>query len=180
MTVPSSQEVALAAFEFRRGAMAGSHLSLFPTCLVHRGADFSETIPLGHINAVRVAFEREGGRVTFGGVLLVVAVAVFVAAWPLRMLVTSLLGEVVAQPQGGAFLTAALRVLDLGVALLPFASVAIVLWAVACLSLGWMGDTVLTLLVAPGERTYTVRGRDPALVEFAEAIASRISGVRRT
>jgi hypothetical protein len=178
VTAQSSQEAPLATFEFRRGAMAGSHLSLFSSRLVHRGADFSETMPLERMGAVRIAFEREGSRVTLGCVLLVAALGVFVASWPLRMLVTSLLGEVAAQPQVGAFLPAALRVLDLGVAVLPFASVAIALWAVACLSLGWVGETVLTILVAPGERVYAVRGRDPAFLEFAEGIASLVAGRR--
>lgn len=179
MTAQPNHEAPLATFEFRRGAMAGSHLSLFSTRLVHRGEDFSETVPVERIGAVRIAYEREGGRITFGCVLLVVALGVFAASWPLRMLVTSLLGEVVAQPQGGAFLPAALRALDLAVAVLPFASVAIALWAVACMSLGWAGETVLTILVAPGERAYAVRGRDPALQEFAEGIAARIAGSRR-
>jgi hypothetical protein len=180
MTVQGGQEAPLATFEFSRGALAGSHLSLFATRLVHRGEDFSETVALERISAVRIAFEREGGRISLGGVLLVVALGVFVASWPLRMLVTSLLGEVVAQPQGGAFLPAALRALDLGVAVLPFASVAVALWAVAWMSLGWVGETVLTLLIPPGERAYAVRGRDPALQEFAESLASRIAGGRRT
>jgi hypothetical protein len=94
------------------------------------------------------------------------------------MLVTSALGEVAAQPQGGAFLSAALRALDLCVAVLPFASAAIALWATAWVVRGWIGDTVLTVVIAPSERVYAARGQDPALVEFAESVAARIAGRR--
>jgi hypothetical protein len=41
-----------------------------------------------------------------------------------------------------------------------------------------VGETVLTILVAPGERVYAVRGRDPAFLEFAEGIASLVAGRR--
>jgi hypothetical protein len=178
VSVQPTDEAPLASFEFRRGDLAGSHLSLFSSRLVHRGADFSETMPLDRMGAARIGFERDHGRIGWGGTLLVVALAVFAASWPLRMLVTSALGEVAAQPQGGAFLPAALRALDLCVAVLPFASVAIALWATAWVVRGWIGDTVLTVVIAPSERVYAARGQDPALVEFAESVAARIAGRR--
>ncbi len=175
----SIDEAPLASFEFRRGEPAGSHLALFSSRLVHRGADFSETMPLNRMGAVRIGFERDNSRITWGCVLMVVALALFAASWPLRMLVTSALGEVAGQPQGGAFLPAALRALDLCVALLPFASVAIAIWAAAWVALGWVGHTVLTIVIAPSEREYAARGHDPVLQEFAESVAARIAGRRQ-
>jgi len=169
-------EAPLATFEFQRGDLAGSHLSLFPARLVHRGADYSETMPLARMSAVRIGFERDASRITWGSVLLVVALVLFAASWPLRMLVASILGEVAAQPQGGAFLPAAVRVLDLCVAMLPAASAAIGIWGIARIALGWIGETVLTIVIAPAERVYATRGRDPVLHEFAESVAARIAG----
>lgn len=178
LNAQSIDEAPLASFEFHRGGLAGSHLALFSGRLVHRGADFSETMPLDRMGAVRIGFERDHSRITWGCALLVIALALFAASWPLRMLVTSALGEVAAQPQGGAFLPAALRALDLCVALLPFAGVAIALWAAAWVALGWVGDTVLTIVIGPSERVYAARGQDPALMEFAESIAARVAGRR--
>ncbi|MBS0336500.1 MAG: hypothetical protein JSS40_06750 [Proteobacteria bacterium] len=179
MSAQPTDEAPLASFEFRRGELAGSHLSLFSSRLVHRGSEFSETMPLDRMGAVGIGFERDHGRIVWGSVLLAVALAAFAASWPLRMLVTTALGEVAAQPPGGGFLPAALRALDFCVAVLPFASVAIALWATAWVVLGWIGDTVLTVVIAPAERVYAARGRDPALVEFAEAVAARVAECRR-
>lgn len=170
-----SEEAPLASFEFRRGELAGSHLSLFSSRLVHRSAEYSETMPLDRMGAVRIAFERDASRITLGCVLLAAAVVMFAASWPLRMLVASALGEVTAQAQAGAFLPAALRAIDFCVAVLPFAGVAVALWATAWLALGWIGDTVLTIVVAPCERVFAARGRDAALHEFAESVAARIA-----
>ena len=178
MSAQLNDEAPLASFEFRRGDLAGSHLALFSSRLVHRAAEFSETMPLDRIGAVRIGFERDNGRILWGSVLLAVALAVFAASWPLRMLVTSALGEVAAQPQGGAFLPAALRALDLCFALLPFGSAAIAMGAAAWIALGWVGHTVLTILIAPSERVYAARGRDPVLHDFAETVAARIAGRR--
>ena len=178
MSAQLNDEAPLASFEFHRGDLAGSHLALFPSRLVHRAAEFSDTMPLDRIGAVRIGFERDNGRIIWGSVLMILALAVFAASWPLRMLVTSALGEVAAQPQGGAFLPAALRALDLCVAVLPFGSVAIAVWAAAWIALGWVGNTVLTILISPSERVYAARGRDPVLHDFSETVAARIAGRR--
>lgn len=170
-----SEGAPLASFEFRRGGLAGSHLSLFPSSLVHRSAEHSETLPLAQIGALRIGFERDTGLIRWGSVLLVIALAGFAASWPLRMMVAAALGEVLAQPQGGAFLPAALRAVDALVAALPFACVAAAIWGVAWIALGWIGDTVLTILVASAERVYAARGRDAALHEFAESVAALVA-----
>jgi hypothetical protein len=169
-----SEGASLAAFEFTRGDLAGSHLALFDSRLVHRGAGHFEAISLGHIGAVSVGFERDSGRIASGGVLLFIGLALLAAFWPLRMLVGAAIADVAAQAQGGGFLPAALRMIDFCVALLPFASVAFILWATANLALGWTGETVLRVLVASSERAYVTRGKDPVLFEFAESVAAQI------
>jgi hypothetical protein len=167
-------EAPLATYEFRRGEFAGSHLSLFDASVVHRGEGGCESIYLDRVAALGVAYERDTGRITWGCVLLFVATTVFAAFWPLRMLVASIAGEVSAQAQGG-FLPAALRALDLGVSLLPAASLGIAIWAIALLILGWIGETVLRIVVAPAERIFATRGRDPLLYEFGESVSAQIA-----
>ena len=169
-----SGEAPLATFEFRRGELAGSHLSLFRTSLVHRSADRFESSYLDRIGAVGVAYERDPGRMAWGCVLFFTAGALFVVFWPLRMLVASMAGEVSAQAQG-TFFPAALKVFDLCVSLLPFASVAIAVWAIAWLVLGWVGETALSVASASGERVFASRGRDPLLYEFGESVSAQIS-----
>jgi hypothetical protein len=170
-----SEGAPVASFEFRRGELAGSHLSLFDSRLVHRSAGHFEAMPLAHIGAVSVGFERDSGRIALGCVLLFIGVVLFASFWPLRALVGSALAELGPQAQGGGFLPAALRALDFCVALLPFASVAFVVWATACLALGWIGETVMRVLIAPSERAYAARGRDPELFEFAESLSAHIA-----
>jgi len=164
----------LATFEFHRGEFAGSHLSLFENSLVHRGADSFELIHLDRVAALGVAYERDPGHITWGCVLLVLAAMLFAAFWPLRMLVASMAGEVAMQTQGG-FLPAALRAVDLAVSILPAASLGIAIWAIALLVLGWIGETVLRVVVAPAERVFATRGRDPLLHEFGESVSARIA-----
>jgi hypothetical protein len=169
-----TEGAALASFEFSRGDLAGSHLSLFDSRLVHRSADHFEAMPLDHIGAVSAGFERDSGRIAFGCALLFVGFLLLASFWPLRMLVGSALADVAGQAQGG-FLLAALHALDLCVALLPFASVAFILWATASIALGWIGETVLRVLISGSERAYVTRGLDPALLEFAESLSAQIA-----
>ena len=39
---------------------------------------------------------------------------------------------------------------------------------------GWLGSTTLTLTLAGVERVYPIRGRDPRLLDFAEALSERV------
>lgn len=170
-----SEEAPLASYEFRRGPLAGTHLSLFQTRLVHRGGAGFEAIPLDRIGALSVGFERDSGRMAWGGILIVVALAVLGAFWPLRALVAATLAEVTAQAQAGTFLPAALHALELFVGLLPYLSVALALLATMFLALGWIGESVLRVVIAPSERIFCSRGRDPLLHEFAEAVSERMA-----
>ena len=169
-----NSEAPLATFEFHRGEFAGSHLSLFGACVVHRSADGFEAILLDRVAALGVAFERDTGRITWGCVLLIISAVLFACFWPLRMLVASMAGEVSAQTQG-AFLPAALRAFDLCVSLLPAASLAIAIWAIALLALGWIGETVMRIVVAPAERVFATRGSDRLLQEFGESVSAQVA-----
>jgi hypothetical protein len=170
-----SEESPLATFEFRRGPLAGSHLALFKSGLVHRGADGFEAIPLDRIGSLGIGFERDAGRIAWGCVLLFIAIMLLAAFWPLRTLIATALAEVTAQGQGGGFLPASLRAVDLLVGLFPYASVAVALLATVSLALGWIGETVLHVGIAPAERAFAARGRDELLYEFAETVASLIT-----
>lgn len=163
----------LASFEFRRGELAGSHLSLFDACLVFRGADHFEAMPLDRIGALGVGFERDSGRILWGCALLLVAIVLLSGFFSLRIVVASAVVE--ASAQGGGFASAALRMLDFCVALLPLASVAAMLWGAAWLALGWIGETVLRAVIAPSDRVFSSRGHDPLLYEFGESVADRLA-----
>jgi hypothetical protein len=173
-----NEDPPLATYEFRRGRLAGSHLALFASMLVHRNADGFEAIQIAQISAVGVRFERDPSRVTWGSVLLIVAALMLLSFLPLRMLIGPALAEAISQSPGGGFLPTALRVLDSGVALLPYVSAVIALWAVAWLFIGWMGETVMRVVITPAERVFAARGRDSLLREFAEAVTARL-GIRR-
>ena len=41
-------------------------------------------------------------------------------------------------------------------------------------TVGWLGETVLALTLPGAERVFTVRGRDPRLLDFSEALSERI------
>lgn len=167
-------ESPLATFEFRRGELAGSHLSLFDVCMIHRSADSFETFPLDRIGALQAAFERNAGRIAWGGALIFVALLLVAVFLPLRMLVASIAGEVSPQVEG-TFLPVALRAVAFCVSLIPVASLALAAWGVTWLVLGWIGETVMRVAVGPGEKAFSSRGRDPSLYEFAESVSAQIA-----
>ena len=161
----------LANFEFLSGELRGSTLSLLPARLVHSGTDFTDTLQLDHVGALRVAFERDFGRITRGGLLLLAAVALLAIYRPVQSLLAATFGELATQSQGSsAFLLAALHAVEFGVGLLPLLAAGLVLWAGAWLALGWIGNTVLVVVVTPVEKVFATRGRDVALFEFAQSV----------
>lgn len=168
-------ESPLAVYEFRRGALRGSHLSLSATRLMHRGNGFHEVLPLGHIAAVRVAYEREPARMGQAAVLGIVALIVLAVTRPLQAALAFGLAELGAQPQGGSrFLLAALQALDLLAAVLPAVALGLALWGALRFVHGWLGYTALTVLCGAGERVYTAPRRDAALFEFGDALSDRL------
>ncbi len=167
---------ALATFEFRRGELRGSHLALFATRLEHRAGDFFEVMPLDRLGALRAGFERDAGRLRWGGILLFIALVVVGSYWPMHSLVALGFSEINTQSQGGgAFLPAALEALDFCVRLLPVLGLVVGLRGVSWMIPGWIGNTVLTVSSGAAERTFASRGRDPDLFEFAESVAAHLA-----
>jgi hypothetical protein len=74
---------ALTRFDFTNGEQRGSHLTLHPNCLVHRGDSYLETLPLATITSVRVAYERGASLMGWGLMLLLAAIVMLLAAAPL-------------------------------------------------------------------------------------------------
>ena len=63
--------------------------------------------------------------------------------------------------------------------LLPFLGVLVALGGIALGALGWVGRTTLVLDLAGSERLYAVRGRNPGLLDFSEAIGERLMSLKR-
>lgn len=170
-----ANDAPLATFEFGHGGLRGSHLSLFATRLTHRGEDFFEVMPLERIGALRVGFERDAGGIKRGQILFAIALLVLGAYWPLHWLVRIGFSEMNPQSQGGgAFLPAALRIFEMSVAALPVICGVVAVLGVASMAFAMVGNTVLTVMAGAAERNFAVRGRNPALVEFAESVAARL------
>ena len=63
---------ALTRFAFVSGVLRGTHLTLYPTCLVHRSDTHLETLPLAAMTAVGVAFRRDARKLRWGIALIVI------------------------------------------------------------------------------------------------------------
>ena len=66
MSVPSEAPLPLTRFEFTSGLQRGSHLALYPRCLVHRSESYLETVPLSALAAVGVSFARDSRKLRWG------------------------------------------------------------------------------------------------------------------
>lgn len=164
----------LLRFDFRDGRQ----MELFRTCLVQRGAEEMETIPLSAVGALRVSFQRDTGRCGWGVALVVAALIVFIVARPLGTFSAAAVVEIGhAGTQAGVAraLEAMFRALEALATALPFIAVVLVAGGAALAGLGWRGRTVLTLTVQGGERTYAVRGHDHQLMEFAQLAGERLA-----
>jgi hypothetical protein len=62
---------------------------------------------------------------------------------------------------------------------LPFVGVLIALGGIALAALGWIGSTTLVLDLAGSLREYPVRGRNPGLLDFSEAVCERLMSLKR-
>ena len=76
-------ETPIASFLFNSGPLRGTQLALYAARLLHQGAGQMESITLSAVAAVRVGFERDVARITWGAVLLLAALLLFLAAGPL-------------------------------------------------------------------------------------------------
>lgn len=177
----SDAGAAIARFDFGNGLHRGSHLVLHPGCVVHRGDEHLETIPLAAIASARVAFERDPRRLGWGVALVGAALVLYLIAGPLAGFASAAAGEVAAGGAQGVAraLHVLFRVLELVASLLPVVALALGLAGAALCALGWLGDTRLTLALPGQERAYRARGRNTQLMEFAEALASRLVSLKR-
>lgn len=154
-------------------------LSLYPGRLVHRSDAVTETMPLAQLASVRIAFEREAGKLG-GAIALGAAAALLLAiAAPLRNWLAALAGKAVAEPGARESLETVLHAVfsALAAAVGTFPAFAAALLAAGAVLTGlWLyGRTTLTLCFAATERALSLRGRNAALMEFAEALAARLS-----
>jgi len=166
---------ALARFGFANGMLRGTHLTLYPTCLVHRGDTRLETLPLGAMTAVSVAFRRDVRRLGWGIALVAAALLLLAISGPLDRFAADAAAEMAKSEQGvGKALYGFFRLLTALASLLPVAALACVIGGGALCALGWMGSTTLLVSLPGAERVYPVRGRDTMLLEFAEALSERL------
>src|SRR6185503_11861952 len=77
---------AITRYDFTSGALRGTHFTLYANCLLHRGDNHLETLPLAAIASLRVAYERDARRIGWGVALVLVALVVFAVSSPLAEL----------------------------------------------------------------------------------------------
>jgi hypothetical protein len=178
----------VANFDFTSGALRGSHVVLYPACLVHRGRDRLETIPISAIGALRIGFERELRALRWAVLLLLLALIVFTVSSPLASLAGAAAAEVATHAQGGAgagtrsvadILVSAFRGMQTAARLLPVLGGLLVAGGGALAALGWLGYTTLTLTLGAAERAYSVRGRNRMLFDFTEILSERMLKAKR-
>jgi len=172
---------ALTRFAFANGMQRGTHLTLYPTCLVHRSENHLETLPLAGMTAVSVAFRRDTRKLGWGIALVIVALLLLAIAGPIGSFASGAAGEMAsAGAQGVArALLGFFRLLEALASLLPVLALACVIGGGALCALGWLGSTVLLVGLPGAERLYPVRGRDTMLLDFAEALSERLMLLKR-
>jgi hypothetical protein len=172
---------AITRYDFTSGALRGTHFTLYANCLIHRGETHLETLPLAGIASLRVAYERDARKLGWGVSLLLVALVVFALSGPLAELTGAAAAEMAAA--GGHAVARALygffRFLWSLANALPFIAFAAALGGIALAVLGWLGSTTLVLDLAGSERMYPVRGRNPGLLDFSEAVCERLMSLKR-
>jgi hypothetical protein len=172
---------AITRFAFASGVLRGTHLTLYPTCLVHRSDTHLETLPLAGVTGVRVAFERDTRKLGWGIVLVVAALLLLAISGPIGSFASSAAGEVAAAGAQAVakVLLGFFRLLEALASLMPVAALACVIGGGALCVLGWMGSTTLLVSLPGSERVYPARGRDSMLLDFAEALSERLMLLKR-
>jgi len=169
-------------FDFLSGPLRGTHLGLYPTCLMHRGEAALETLPLAAIASVRVGFERDARRMSWGAFLIVVGLILYAVAAPIAQLASSAGADLASAGTHGGVVRALLvlfRAIELMGSLLPAVALGLALAGIALGVLGWLGTTRLALTFGATERIYPSRGRDTRLIDFAEAVSERLILAKR-
>lgn len=172
---------ALTRFEFTRGLQRGSHLALYPRCLVHRSESQLETLPLSAIASLRVAFLRDSRKLGWGVALVLMALLLLAIAGPLGSFAAQSAGDMAsAGAQGVAkALYGLFRFLEGVASVMPALALGCALGGAVLGIYGWRGATILTLTLGGAQRVYWVRGRDTLLLDFAEALSERLMLLKR-
>ena len=168
----------LAEFEISSGAQRGSRLGLYANRLVHQGGDSMETVPLAQLAALRVAFERDPRKLNWAVALLLAALVLAAAAGPLQSGIAaaaSKVGDPARRESLDAMLYGVFNALGGFASILPGIAAALAVAAAALLFYFWLGATVLTFAFAATERSYTVRGRNRLLIDFAHSVAEQLA-----
>jgi hypothetical protein len=171
----------LARFEFGTGPLRGSELVLYRTSLVHRGKVELETLQLAAIAALRVAFARDTRGLGWGIGLIVAALLFLVISGPVASSAAHAVADLTSA--GGQGVARALisffRVIEAIGSFLPVVALLCAVGGAALIVRGWQGSTTLTLNFAGFERSYAARGRDPLLLDFADALSARLMSPER-
>lgn len=172
---------ALTRYAFTSGRWRGTHLTLYPTCLVHRSEQHLENVPLAGMTAVGVAFRRDARKLGWGIALVVIALLLLAIAGPIGSFASGAAAEMAAAGPAGVAraLHGFFRLLEALASLLPVLALACVIGGGALGALGWLGSTVLLVALPGAERVYAVRGRDTMLLDFAEALSERLMALKR-
>ena len=172
---------AITRFAFPSGELRGTHLTLYPTCLVHRSDAHLETIPLAGMTAVRVAFERDARKLGWAIALAVAGLVLLAIAGPLGAFAGGAANEMASAGSQGVprALYGFFRVIEAIASALPVLALASVLAGAGLAALWWRGTTTLIVSLAGSERFYPAPGRDTMLLDFAEALAERLMLMKR-
>jgi hypothetical protein len=107
------------------------------------------------------------------------AIVLFLISSPLADAADAAAAEIAPSSGVAAGLLALLRFVEAAARVLPVLGVLALLGGGALAALGWLGETTLRLTFAGGERTYTVRGRNGTLLDFAETVANKLMQIKR-
>ncbi len=170
-----------ADYDVASGPQRGTRITLYANRLVRQGPDAMETVALAQLASVQVAFARVARKLGWALALLFLAAVLAVASGPLQEWAATLAGGV-REHAGRESLDAALlatfsALRGLARLFLPAAAV-LAAAAAGLLACYWVGSTTMTLAFAATEREIAVRGRNQFLIQFAEAVAARISELR--
>lgn len=182
-----AQDDVRAAFDFRRGALQGARFTLYSARLLYQARNCTESIQLGAVGAVRIAFERHARKLGWAVVLALLALLFFAAAGPLASMASGAVTDVRGQLQqnGGnaahgvaGVVLSGLQLFHVVARFLPIGGALLGVWAIAWAILGWIGATTLTISLGAVERSYRARGRDVQLLDFAEALSTAVTQLR--
>jgi hypothetical protein len=161
--------------------LGDERLALFAWRLAHSGEGVSETIPLVQLASVRIAFEREGGKL--GGAIGcgAGALVLFLISSPLNRWLAGLAAKVVTEKRDSLelLLHSVLSALAGIAAALPMLALALLAAGAALAALWWYGRTTLTLSFAATGRSFSARGKHAGLMEFSEALSARLDSLTR-